>query len=35
MTLFLWKKKWVKREEGRGVTPEFMDKSKEILYPQI
>jgi hypothetical protein len=25
----------VKREKRRGVTPEFVDKSKGILYPQI
>jgi hypothetical protein len=29
------REKGVEREGKRGVTPEFVDRRKEILYPQI
>jgi hypothetical protein len=29
------RKKRVRKDEKREVTPEFVNKSKEILYPQI
>jgi hypothetical protein len=29
------KKKRIRKDEKREVTPEFVDMSKEILYPQI
>jgi hypothetical protein len=29
------RKKRVRKDEKRGVTPEFVNMSKEILYPQI